>query len=112
MSYLLGYPESLRQHAWLFRNVCQATLDRNTDTCNNTYMARPRKTTWTVLASDLIRQSIAESGLSFIELERRTSVKRQCLMKFARREQSLRLDMAEKLFDCLGLELVKKRKMK
>ena len=66
----------------------------------------------TVSASDLIRQCIAESGLSFIELERRTSVKRQSLMKFARGEQSLRLDIAEKLFDCLGLELVKKRKAK
>jgi ribosome-binding protein aMBF1 (putative translation factor) len=75
-------------------------------------MATPKKTTRTVSASDLIRQSIAESGLSFIELERRTGVKRQCLMKFARGEQSLRLDIAEKLFDCLGLELVKKRKAK
>jgi ribosome-binding protein aMBF1 (putative translation factor) len=75
-------------------------------------MARPRKITRTVSASDLIRQSIAESGLSFIELERRTGVKRQSLMKFARGEQSLRLDMAEKLFDCLGLQLVKKRKAK
>ena len=67
---------------------------------------------WTVSASNLIRQCIAESGLSFIELERRTGVTRQSLMKFARGEQSLRLDMAEKLFDCLGLQLVKKRKAK
>jgi ribosome-binding protein aMBF1 (putative translation factor) len=75
-------------------------------------MATRRKTKRTASASDLIRQAIAESGLSFIELERRTGVKRQCLMKFARREQSLRLDMAERLFDTLGLELVKKRRAK
>jgi ribosome-binding protein aMBF1 (putative translation factor) len=73
-------------------------------------MATRHTTKRAVLASDLIRQAIAESGLSFIELERRTGVKRQCLMKFARAEQSLRLDIAEKLFDTLGLELVKKRK--
>jgi transcriptional regulator with XRE-family HTH domain len=75
-------------------------------------MKAPRKTTRTVTASDLIRRSMAESGLSFIELERRTGVKRQSLMKFARGEQSLRLDLAEKLFGCLGLKLVKKRKAK
>jgi ribosome-binding protein aMBF1 (putative translation factor) len=75
-------------------------------------MATLQKTTRSVSPSDLIRRSIAESGLSFIELERRTGVKRQSLMKFARGEQSLRLDIAEKLFDCLGLELVKKRKAK
>ena len=87
-------------------------LDRNSDTCNNHYMTTPRKTTRTVSATDLIRWSIAESGLSFIELERRSGVKRQSLMKFARGEQSLRLDIAEKLFDCLGLQLVKTRKAK
>jgi len=75
-------------------------------------MATPQKTTRTVSAADLIRRGIAESGLSFIELERRTGVKRQSLMRFARGEQSLRLDMAERLFDTLGLELVKKRKEK
>jgi hypothetical protein len=87
-------------------------LDEIAEACNTPYMTAPRKTTRTVSASDLIRQSMAESGLSFIELERRTGVKRQSLMKFARTEQSLRLDLAEKLFDCLGLELVKKRKAK
>ena len=75
-------------------------------------MTTPHKSTRTVTASDLIRQAIIESELSFIELERQTGVKRQCLMKFARKEQSLRLDIAEKLFDCLGLELMKKRKAK
>lgn len=75
-------------------------------------MTTRRKTTKAISASDLIRQRIVESGLSFIELERRTGVLRQSLMKFARGEQSLRLDLAEKLFDCLGLELVRKRKAK
>ncbi len=89
-----------------------AALDEYADSCNNHYMTTPRKTTRTVSPSDLIRQSMAESGLSFIELERRTGVKRQSLMKFARGEQSLRLDIAEKLFDTLGLELVRKRKAK
>lgn len=87
-------------------------LDGNSAIYNNHYMTTPQKTTRAVLATELIRRSIAESGLSFIELERRTGVKRQSLMKFARGEQSLRLDIAEKLFDCLGLQLVRKQKAK
>jgi transcriptional regulator with XRE-family HTH domain len=66
----------------------------------------------TTSATSALRQAIAECGLSFIELERRTGVKRQSLMKFARGEQSLRLDMADRLLDCLGLEVVKRRKSK
>jgi cyanate lyase len=93
------------------KNVA-ASLDEIADTCNNPYMASSRKTTRTVTASDLIQQCIAESGLSFIELERRTGVKRQSLMKFVRGEQSLRLDKADLLAEYFGLELTKKRKAK
>ena len=55
--------------------------------------------------TETLRQSIADSGLAFIELERQTGVLRQTLMKFARNEQSLRLDMADKLASYFGLEL-------
>jgi plasmid maintenance system antidote protein VapI len=58
-----------------------------------------------------IKQAIAESGLSFKALERATGVKRQSLMKFMAGEQSLRLDMADKLatyFD-LQLEMTRQR---
>ena len=44
-----------------------------------------------------LRQAIAKSDANFYELERQTGVKRQSLMKFVRGEQSLRLDMADKL---------------
>lgn len=72
-------------------------------------MAPKRKTEPTNSATSALRQAIAESGLSFIELERRTGVKRQSMMKFARGAQSLRLDMADKLLECLGLEVVKRK---
>jgi transcriptional regulator with XRE-family HTH domain len=55
--------------------------------------------------SEVLRRAIAESGLSFKKLEERTGVLRQSLMKFARGEQSLRLDLADKLADCFGLSL-------
>ena len=87
-------------------------LDALADTCNNCSMAPKRKADSTVSATSALRQAIAESGLSFIELERRTGVKRQSMMKFARGEQSLRLDMADRLFDCLGLQVVRKAKGK
>lgn len=52
-----------------------------------------------------LRHAIAECGLSFKELERRTDVLRQSLMKFARGEQSLRLAQADKLAEYFGLRL-------
>jgi transcriptional regulator with XRE-family HTH domain len=59
--------------------------------------------------SEVLRQAIAECGQSFKKLEQETGVLRQSLMKFALGEQSLRLDMAEKLADYFGLELVQRK---
>jgi transcriptional regulator with XRE-family HTH domain len=56
-------------------------------------------------ATDALRQAIAESGLAFIELERRSGVKRQSIMKFAAGEQSLRLDLADRLMAVLGVRV-------
>ena len=56
-----------------------------------------------------IKQAIAESELSFKALERATGVKRQSLMKFMAGEQSLRLDMADKLATHFELRLEVKR---
>jgi plasmid maintenance system antidote protein VapI len=60
--------------------------------------------------SDVLRQTIIRSGLSFNALEKETGVLRQSLMKFVRGEQSLRLDMAGKVAAYFGLELRAKRK--
>jgi transcriptional regulator with XRE-family HTH domain len=57
-----------------------------------------------------LRRAIAESGLSFKALERETGVLRHSLMKFARGETSLRLDLADRLAAFFGLELRPKRK--
>jgi len=59
--------------------------------------------------TDVLRRAIADSGLSFRALEQETGVLRQSLMKFARGEQSLRLDQADKLAGYFGLQLVKHR---
>ena len=42
--------------------------------------------------------------MSFKALERETGVKRQSLMRFVRGEQSLRLDMADRLAAYFGIE--------
>ncbi len=52
--------------------------------------------------TDLLRQAIAEAE-SFRSIETATGVKRQSLMKFVRGEQSLRLDLADKLADHFGI---------
>jgi plasmid maintenance system antidote protein VapI len=59
--------------------------------------------------TDVLRQAIADSGLSFKALERETGVVRQSLMKFARGERSLRLDMADKLAVFFGVEVTRRQ---
>ncbi len=56
-----------------------------------------------------LKQAIAESELSYKALERASGVKRQSLMKFVAGEQSLRLDMADKLVVYFGLQLTQKQ---
>ena len=58
--------------------------------------------------TDTLRREMAESGKSFRELSRETGVVRQSLVKFARGEQSLRLDHADMLATYFGLTLTRK----
>ena len=58
--------------------------------------------------TDELRRAIGECGESFKALEERTGVKRQSLMKFARGEQSLRLDMADKLATYFGITVIRR----
>ena len=68
-----------------------------------------RKSKKRMTMTSALRSAIAESGLSFLELERQTGIKRQSLMKFAQEETSLRLDKADALAEYFGLELGKRR---
>jgi hypothetical protein len=72
-------------------------LDLDRRGCNNYYMAKGRTMT------ELLRQALIETE-SFNAVERETGVLRQSLMKFARGEQSLRLDLADKLADYFDIE--------
>jgi plasmid maintenance system antidote protein VapI len=60
--------------------------------------------------SEVLKKAIAESGMAHIAIERATGVKRASIMRFLRGEQSLRLDLADKLAVYFGLELRAKRK--
>jgi plasmid maintenance system antidote protein VapI len=60
--------------------------------------------------TDLLRRTIAESGIPYKTLERETGVARASIMRFVRGTQSLRLDMADRLAAYFGLELRQKRK--
>jgi hypothetical protein len=68
----------------------------------------PKPKTYRTMTSAL-REEIARSGTSFKTLERESGVIRQSLMKFAAGEQSLRLDVADKLAQYFGLEVVKRK---
>jgi len=56
--------------------------------------------------TDVLRNEIARSGISYHELERATGVQRQSIMRFMRKDQSLRLDIADKLVAYFGFKLV------
>jgi transcriptional regulator with XRE-family HTH domain len=73
-------------------------IDAGLLSCNIDYMKESR------LISDVLRQAIAERGMSFAALERETGVLRQSLMKFARGEQ-LRGDAYDKLAAFFQLDL-------
>ena len=62
--------------------------------------------------TETLRRAVNESELTFLGLERETGLTRQSLMKFARGEQSLRLDMADRLAEFFGFEIVQRRKRK
>ena len=57
--------------------------------------------------TDVLRQTIRESGLSMLRLSEATGVQRLSIARFLNESQSLRLDCADKLARHFGLELVK-----
>ena len=60
--------------------------------------------------SEALRQAIAESGMAHIAIERETGVQRASIMRFMRGEQSLRLDVADRLASFFGIEVRRNRK--
>ena len=62
--------------------------------------------------SDLLRRTIAESGVPYLVLERETGVGRTSIMRFVKGRQFLRLDAVDRLAEYYGLKLVKERKAK
>jgi plasmid maintenance system antidote protein VapI len=59
--------------------------------------------------TDLLRRTIAESGIPLLRLSNDTDVARASLIRFLRGETSLRLDVADKLAAYFGLELTQRK---
>jgi plasmid maintenance system antidote protein VapI len=59
--------------------------------------------------TDVLRQTIAESGIPLLRLSNDADVARASLIRFLRGETSLRLDVADKLAAYFGLELTAKK---
>jgi hypothetical protein len=60
--------------------------------------------------SDLLRRTIAESGVPYLKLQRETGVVRTSIMRFVEGRQYLRLDAVDRLAEYFRLELVKKER--
>ena len=59
--------------------------------------------------SDVLRRTIIQRNVPLLLLEKETGVQRASIRRFIEGEQSLRLDVADKLAIYFGLELVKRR---
>jgi transcriptional regulator with XRE-family HTH domain len=73
---------------------------------------RDRTSTPKAPLTDALKSAMEQSGLTRYEIAKRTGVPPTSLMRFLRGDTSLRLDKADAIANCLGLELVKKRKAK
>jgi plasmid maintenance system antidote protein VapI len=58
-----------------------------------------------ITMTERLRQAIAECGLPMLTIATETGVQRASLIRFARGDQSLMLDSADKLAAYFGLEL-------
>jgi plasmid maintenance system antidote protein VapI len=63
-------------------------------------------TTTPLTMTETLRQAIAESGLPMLTIANECGVERTSLLRFARGDQSLRLDCADRLAAYFGLRLV------
>lgn len=75
--------------------------------CNVYYIMKRTNKPQTI--TETLRQAIADSEIPFLQLEKKTGVLRQSLMKFARGEQSLMLDAADRLAEFFDLEMVERK---
>jgi plasmid maintenance system antidote protein VapI len=57
-----------------------------------------------------VREAIESGQTNYKALERETGLTRASIMRFVAGKQSLRLDLADRLADCFGLELRKRKK--
>ena len=60
--------------------------------------------------TEVLRATIETSGIPYLELERRTGVRRASIARFVRGETSLRLDIADRLAAYFGIEIRPARK--
>ena len=60
--------------------------------------------------TEVLRRAIRDSGLTMLKIAEDTGIQRASLIRFARGDQSLRLDVADKLAAYFGLSLIPGRK--
>jgi hypothetical protein len=97
-----GSPPAVQTMAPLAPREEDELFAYNSVLCNNYYMGRRRRYK---SMTDALREAIIDSDMSYKGIERATEVKRQSIMKFVAGEQSLRLDVADKLAAYFGLEV-------
>jgi plasmid maintenance system antidote protein VapI len=62
--------------------------------------------------TDVLKNAVIESGISYKALSRETGVARASIQRFVDGRQSIRLDMADRLAAFFGLNLVERKTSK
>jgi plasmid maintenance system antidote protein VapI len=62
--------------------------------------------------TEILRQAIVNCDLPMLQIAEDTGIQRASLIRFVRGDQSLRLDVADKLAEYFGLELVQRERAK
>jgi hypothetical protein len=78
-------------------------IDNKPMVCDNCHTMSKRKKPLTM--TEVLRQAIVDSEIPMLRLSNETGIERASLIRFVRGDQSLRLDMADKLAEYFALEL-------
>ena len=62
--------------------------------------------------ADPLLKAIADSGMNRLQLAKATGVSRQSIIRFTRGDSTIRVDIAERIAEYFGLELMPKQKSK
>lgn len=92
---------------WIRDWCCGKKICPGSVSCDTFHIMHAQKHATT---TEMQRKAIADSGRPMLAIANETGIQRASLIRFARGDQSLRLDIADRLASYFGLKLVRQRR--